>query len=95
MEILHIDSEVPAFSMLDINDNNITLDKFIGTKIILTFFRTATCPFCNLRVHKLIQKEAYFKANNIQVICFFASSKSEILKYAGKQLPSFPIIPDV
>jgi len=94
MELLQINSKSPSFKMLDINDNIIALDKYIGTNILLTFFRTASCPFCNLRVHRLIQKSDYFKNNNIQVICFFASSKNEILKYAGKQLPNFPIIAD-
>ncbi len=94
MEKLQKNTKAPIFKMLDINNNLIALDKYIGKKIFLTFFRTASCPFCNLRVHKLIQKADFYKKNNVQIICFFASSKEEVLKYAGKQLPTFSIIPD-
>jgi len=94
MKLLKPKDKAPAFKMQDINDNQISIDDYIGKKVLLTFFRTASCPFCNLRVHKLIQNADYYKENNIQVICFFASTKNEILEYAGRQLPNFPIIAD-
>lgn len=78
----------------DIYGNQISLDEFEGQKILLSFLRTAACPFCNLRVHELIKKQAEWEYKDIVTIAVFASPASEILKYAGKQNPPFKIIAD-
>lgn len=84
----------PGFTYKDILDREIALESYKGKKVILTFYRTASCPFCNLRVHHMIQKSDYFEKNSVQLIGLFASSKEEIMEYAGQQHLSFPIIPD-
>lgn len=87
------DLAVP-FSCRDLHGNLIDLSDYRGKKVLLSFFRGAPCPFCNLRVHQLIGKYGEFEAADIAIITFFAASKEEILSYAGKQKAPFPIIPD-
>ena len=82
------------FTKHDYLDNTIRFQDYKGNKILLSFFRGASCPFCNLRVNQLIKRHADFDKQNIQIIGIFASTQSEIAKYAGKQNPPFPIIPD-
>jgi|VirMetMinimDraft_7_1064189.scaffolds.fasta_scaffold25199_3 peroxiredoxin len=82
------------FSGTDIFDNTIQLKDYKGKKILLAFFRVATCPFCNMAIQDLIRNHATFEEKGIQIIALFASSKEEILKYAGKQNPPFPILAD-
>jgi thioredoxin-dependent peroxiredoxin len=82
------------FEIKDYLDNKISLYDYRGKKILVSFFRDASCPFCNIRLNQLIKNHKAFQENKIEIIAFFASSKKEILKYAGKQQAPFPIIPD-
>lgn len=83
-----------GFSTNDYLGNPIKLSQFKGKKILISFFRDASCPFCNLRVRELIQAHSNFVNNEIVVIVFFASTAEKILEYAGSQKPPFIIIPD-
>lgn len=91
---LKIGDKPPIFTLKDYRGLKISLSDYKGKTVFLSFFRTATCPFCNMRVQELIRKEDAFKRNGIEVIAFFHSTKQEIEKYAGKQNPWFPVLPD-
>ena len=83
-----------AFSAKDIQGNLIKLSDYEGQKLYLVFFRKAACPFCNLGLQDLIRSHKEFQEKGIQIVALFASPLDEVLKYAGKQKPPFPIIPD-
>jgi len=83
-----------AFKTSDISGNSIDLNEYRGKKILLAFFRGASCPYCNLRVHEIIQHMDEFKSKGLEVIGIFISDKKEIMEYVGKQKPPFPIIAD-
>ena len=61
---------------------------------MLSFYRYAACPFCNLRIHRLSEKYPDWQHRGPEAIAIFHSPAKNILKYAGKQSPPFPIIPD-
>ncbi|MBV1756715.1 MAG: AhpC/TSA family protein [Dethiosulfatibacter sp.] len=82
------------FEVKDIFDNNITLEKHRGKKILLSFYRYASCPLCNLRVSELIEQDDYFKEKGLELIAIFQSPADRILEYVGKQNTPFPIIAD-
>lgn len=84
----------PTFSHKDLNEVHVSLRDFTGSKVLLSFFRDASCPFCNMRLRELILNYHQFKHENIHVLAVFHSSKEEILVYAGKQEAPFSILPD-
>ncbi len=84
----------PNFVLKDIRGELINLHAFRGSKVMLSFFRYASCPFCNLRVHKLIERYPAFKAAGLRMIAVFESPVEQIQKYAGRQNPPFPVIAD-
>ncbi len=91
---LKVKDKAINFETKDYSDNSVILHSYKGKKIFLSFFRDASCTFCNIRLNQLIQRHDEFAKRNIQIISFFASSKEDILKYAeGKRAP-FPIVPD-
>ncbi len=94
MRRLKENSAVINFNTTDFEGKEINLSDYKGKKILLSFFRMATCPFCNLRIRELINLHPEFERNNIAVIALFTSSKEEIEANAGKQQAPFPIIPD-
>lgn len=84
----------PNFVLKDIEGNLINLRSYQGKKVLLSFFRYASCPFCNLRVHELIQRYPHFQSAGLSIITVFESPLSQIRRYVGRQKPPFPIIAD-
>lgn len=82
------------FRVTDYLGNKVILKECYGKKILLSFFREASCPFCNMRVRELIHAYPEFQEKNIEIIVFFASTAEEIKKYAGNQNAPFVIVPD-
>jgi len=62
--------------------------------VLLTFFRHAGCPMCNLRTREMINDYDKFKAYNLKIVTIFESPEKSIRRDVGKQKPPFPIIPD-
>lgn len=62
--------------------------------ILLSFFRHAGCPMCNLRVHELIQERETLDNYGVKILAIFESPAKSIRRDVGKQKPPFPIIPD-
>lgn len=91
---LIIGSKAPEFSEVDIHGENHTLKKYHGRKWMFSFFRYASCPMCNFRVHQLIQEYEKLKKLDFRIIAVFESSKESIQQYVGKQDVPFPIIPN-
>lgn len=87
-------TEFKTLSLKDIYGKQFSIEQLKGHKIYVTFLRTASCPFCNLRVHQLIHKQEEWNKKGIVTVAVFASSADEILRYAGKQQPNFTIIAD-
>jgi peroxiredoxin len=86
--------KAPLFSVNSYNGEDIELLRFEGSKVLLSFFRGASCPFCNMRVRELISRYDEFQKNNLKVLCFFNATSEEIALNAGNQNPLFPIISD-
>ncbi|MCG8017386.1 MAG: AhpC/TSA family protein [Candidatus Thiodiazotropha sp. 'RUGA'] len=61
---------------------------------LLSFFRYASCPLCNLRIRELITKHQQFLDNGIRILAVFQSPLERIAHYVGHQSPPFPLIPD-
>lgn len=84
----------PDFTINDIFGNPVRLQAFRGKKILLSFYRYASCPLCNLRINELIKRHSQFQQNGLEIIAVFQSSVDSIREYVGKQDAPFPIIAD-
>ncbi len=84
----------PDFTMPDIDGKPIRLADFRGRKVMLVFFRYATCPFCTVRFVRLSQESARYSAEGIEIIGVFESNNDYIREYLSKRGLPFPIIPD-
>ncbi|MDH3710070.1 MAG: AhpC/TSA family protein [Cyclobacteriaceae bacterium] len=82
------------FSGTDYLGNPVASNHYKGKKVLLSFFRGASCPFCNLRIHQLIKQFSEFEQQGIAIIAVFAASSKEISSYAGQQNAPFPIVSD-
>lgn len=82
------------FKMEDMFGEMIDLEQYRGKKIMISFYRYASCPFCNFRVHDLIQKYPDFQKQGLEMIAFFQSPKKSMINYLQEQEAPFPMIPD-
>lgn len=83
----------PRFSLTDIHGNRIAVP-MTGRRVMLSFYRYASCPFCNLRIHELGKRAEAYRAQGLELIAVFQSSAEKITHYAGRQNSPFPIIAD-
>lgn len=82
------------FSITDVYGNDISLQTYTNNKLLLSFFRYASCPLCNLRIQQLTEVYPKLKSKGLRILAFFESPKDSILKYVGRQDPPFPIVAD-
>ncbi|MHC4164861.1 MAG: redoxin domain-containing protein [Planctomycetota bacterium] len=71
----------------------IELESYRGRRLWLAFFRFASCPLANLRIHE-ISKRHDLSADGLRIIAVFPSSRERIAAHVGKQNPPFPLVSD-
>ena len=92
---LEKDIIAPIFKLKDIYDRIIDLEEYRNRKVFIGFFRHAGCPFCNLRVHALTKVYEELKAKGLEMIFFFESKGSVLLRSTFHQEVSpIPLISD-
>ena len=68
-------------------------DSLKGKPFMLSFFRFASCPFCNLRVHQLVQRYAEF-GDDFNIVAIYDSPLDNLVRHADKHKAPFPILAD-
>lgn len=85
----------PLFCLNDIFGRTIDLKGYSNSKILISFFRHAGCPFCNLRVHALTKLHDELKASGLEMIFFFESPERVLLRSIfHKEVSPIPLISD-
>ncbi|RAW00095.1 redoxin domain-containing protein [Pseudochryseolinea flava] len=77
---LQSNQSAPIFAVPDIYGRQVNLESYRDKKIFLGFFRHAGCPFCNLRVHTLTKIHQDMKDKGLEMIFFFESKASVLLR---------------
>jgi peroxiredoxin len=86
-------SPAPDFSADSLDGGKHTLADYAGQLLWLGFFRFATCPLCNLRVHQLVADWPRV-AGRINYLSIFQSPPERFEGYVSKQNPPFPVVSD-
>ncbi|MFP5504674.1 MAG: redoxin domain-containing protein [Gammaproteobacteria bacterium] len=84
---------VGRLSLPDLDGAIFDLDRLRGRRFMLSFFRFAACPFCNLRVHELTTRFGEF-GGQFTVVAVFDSSLDNLQRHAGRHRAPFPILAD-
>lgn len=69
------------------------LDSLKGKRYLLSFFRFAGCPFCNLRLHELAARHGEL-GNDFAIVAIFDSPLQNLQRHAAKHEAPFPILAD-
>jgi peroxiredoxin len=84
----------PAFQMPNLRGEITSLEEFRGRWLLLSFYRYASCPLCNLRVHELSELHAEWQAKGLEMLAIFQSPVEKLNMYVGSQQLPFALIPD-
>ena len=83
----------PHFCAKDMNGDDFDLAIPRTKPLLIAFFRYASCPLCNLRVHELIENYDELK-EKLDIVLIFQSPKDKIEKYVGKQDIPYRLLPN-
>lgn len=76
-----------------IDGSSFDTESLNGRPFMLSFFRFASCPFCNLRVHELVSRFGEF-GDNFTIVGIFDSPLDNLIKHADGHQAPFPILAD-
>lgn len=93
MSKVAIGDQISELTLPSIDNSQFSLDQVQGKRYLLSFFRFASCPFCNLRVHELVTESAQW-SEGFTVVAIFDSSLENLQRHAEKHESPFPILAD-
>lgn len=91
---LKIDRPAPIFACDDAYGRSVNLTQYAGYNVLLSFYRAAVCPLCNLRFLHIADRYAEYSRQGLAVIAFFESSPETVRYYLDRHQPPFPVIAD-
>jgi peroxiredoxin len=91
---LQAGSAAVPFEVETITGDRISLHAFAGTPVLLMFFRYASCPMCNLRLHDLAGELPRLAARGLQSVAVFHSSARRVRAAAGSRRYPLHLVAD-
>ena len=85
--------KLKLFRLQSITGENFELKSIKRKRCLLSFYRFASCPFCNLRIHELEQRYDEF-GDNFIIIAIFDASLENLTKQSNRHHAPFPILAD-
>ncbi len=82
------------FEAYDINGDHFRLSEEKNKVTVLSFFRDASCPFCNVRIYEYTKKHEEWAELGIEVIAIFTSSPDKVKKFVAKNPRPFKTFGD-
>jgi peroxiredoxin Q/BCP len=87
-------AQAPDFEVRDIHGQSLRLADLRGKRVMLSFFRDAACPFCNLRVYELSNEYAALQAQGMEVVTFFRSNSEAVQRFVARRPRPFRLVAD-
>ncbi len=80
--------KLPAIDGLQFDNHSLK-----GKKYLVTFFRFATCPFCNMRIAQLKRAKSEM-GENFEIVAIFEAKIEHLKKQANRHHAGFQILAD-
>ncbi|WP_288362980.1 peroxiredoxin-like family protein [uncultured Spongiibacter sp.] len=90
---VHAGDRALPLRLTAINGEDFDIASLAGRPYLLSFFRFASCPFCNMRVHELVKRFDEF-TNDFTVVAVFDSPLDNLQEHAADHHAPFPILAD-
>ena len=83
----------PEFTLPAIDGSTFNMADMKGKRVILTFFRFSTCPLCNMRIRRIVQRWNEFSKDAVMVAVFDAKV-GDLQKRMKKHDAPFVVVAD-
>ncbi len=83
----------PEISLPAIDGSTFDMSSMKGRRVILTFFRFSSCPFCNIRINRIMKRWDEFP-DEVVMVGVFDAEVSDLAMRVGKHEPKFIIVAD-
>lgn len=91
---IEVGQMAPDVQVEDVFGRPVSLQALRGRPVLLSFYRYASCPICNLRVRDLRQAAPGLEAQGLALVGVFQSDAATIGRYVGRQQAPFPLVAD-
>lgn len=85
----------PLFETTDLYGRRVALADYRGARVLLSFYRAAVCPLCDLRLAHLMDRSEEYGRQGVAFIAVFESSPEYAHEYLDGMRPPFAVIPDL
>lgn len=87
------DQKIKNIQLPAIDGSMFNSESIKGKPIMLSFFRFASCPFCNLRLNELVKRFDEF-GDDFTIIAVFDSPLDNLTRHTEGHKAPFPILAD-
>ncbi len=94
MNTLKAGDKAPQFSLLDKDDNEVTLAQFEGKKVLVYFYPKAMTPGCNVQAQGLRDIKSELDALNVVVLGISPDATKRLVKFTDKYELNFTLLSD-
>ena len=82
----------PTLPLSDIEGHPIRIGD--GRKLLLSVFREAACPFCNVRVYELTHDHDDLRDRGLDIVAIFHSDERDVRRFIARQPRPFRMVAD-
>lgn len=90
---LTVGTDAPGFAAQALGGHQVNLAALRGRTVLLKFYRFATCPVCNLHLHRFIEEYHTLDALGLTTMVLFHSPEAKVEASHAEPLP-FDLVPD-
>lgn len=92
---LEVGQPAPQFAAKDLYGRPVSLANYAGSYLLVSFYRFAVCPLCNLRMWHLIRRYADYQRQGLNILAFTESAPENAHGYLDRLQCPFPIVADL
>lgn len=89
----NVGDKVSNIRLVELNGTIFDMHSLKGRPFMLSFFRFASCPFCNLRMHQLVSRFNEL-GGRFTVVAIFDSPLDNLRDHAERHRSPFPVLAD-
>ncbi|HSG98846.1 MAG TPA: peroxiredoxin-like family protein, partial [candidate division Zixibacteria bacterium] len=91
-----VGDKIPSFTLSDANGQKRTLAEFLADgPVVLSFYRGAWCPYCNVELHALQDALPQIKEAGAQLVAISPNTPDHSLSSVEKHNLAFPVLSDI
>ena len=92
--MLKVGDKAPEFTLLDGDENSVSLSDFKGKKVVIWFYPKASTPGWTVEGKGFRDEFQNFESKNVQILGVSADPTKRQKKFGEKQLFQYPLLSD-